>query len=182
MQATHGRPPVFASRRVRARRSGLDNPVMRVVATAQATVRWVLRRFDPRGHRVVPSERGRLTQRLCGELAAHLDIEEQLLYPRLRGLVSDPKAIERSFAEHKRLRRSIRQLMEMDPDSPPFAAHVRVLDELFRQHLERELQQVYPSLRSLPVDLDAMAREMAERHDRLLARWDAHCQGHAARG
>ena len=167
-RSTARTPPAAADRP--GRKAGADaDDALRVLKDSQAVVdELVARCAPPRGRQAVPDPAHACAVRsLCSELAAHLHIEEALLYPSLREHGADGDTIDQAEVEHECLRDLMDRLVDMHPDDPLFEARVRVLVEIFDLHLQRERQQ----LRALQqrLDLPALDRRMQARRDELLA-------------
>ena len=131
------------------------NPAQRVLEDGQAMVRYLLARYallDPL-HGAGPVLRAGVARRLCAELAAHMHVEEELLYPKLRAVLEDCSPLDQAEVEHECLRELMDRLMEMDGQDPMFDASVIVLGEIFDMHLQRESQQVFPLLQRSGLDL-----------------------------
>lgn len=113
-----------------------------VLMDSQDATRRLMRRFDsiaatrPPGLQAL---RGRLSQRLCLEIVVQLQVEEELLFPRLRDAHDDPAAIDLVLAEHRRLGRWVARLLDRDLDGPDGDQRVRTLGQLFARHLRREV-------------------------------------------
>lgn len=111
-------------------------------------------------------QRTQLVRRLCAELVAHMHMQEELLYPRLRTLVDDTLPIDQSEAEHQCLRALIERLVQMDSVDPMFDARLQVLAEIFDLHQRREAREVYPLMQGR--SLRNLAQAMQCRREELL--------------
>lgn len=141
---------------------------LRLLKDSQAVVdELVSRCAPPRGPQSVPDPAHACAVRsLCSELAAHLHVEEAVLYPSLREHGADGDSIDQAEVEHECLRDLMDRLVDMHPDDPLFEARVRVLVEIFDLHQQRERLQLRPLLQRL--DLAALDRRMRARRDQLL--------------
>jgi hemerythrin superfamily protein len=60
-------------------------------------------------------------------------------------------------------------VQEMEPDEDYYDAKVKVLGEYVSHHVEEEEEEMFPKVRKLELDLQAMGAEMAARRDEILA-------------
>lgn len=152
----------------RAGMADIDD-ALRLQRDSQAVVDELLARCaPPRGTRSAPDPAyACAVHRLCGKLAAHLHVEETLLYPMLREHGAAGDAIDQAEVEHDCLRDLMDRLVDMHPDEPLFEARVRVLVEIFDLHLQRERLQLRPLLHRL--DLPSLDQRMLALRDELLA-------------
>lgn len=158
-------------RRKPARSMRGERPALRVLADGQTTVSWLLGRLALmcRQDGLDDAARAAVAQRLRDELAVHLQVEEELVYPRLRNVVNDASVIDTVEVEHECLRELMQRVSDVSPSHPLFEARVKVLAEVFDVHLKREVQQLYPLMARLAEDARDLGRRMSERHDELLA-------------
>ena len=106
-----------------------------------------------------PSEREALRQKFFMELYPHVLGEETSIFPRL--IKSDhEEAVEdahEALQEHHVAKLLLRELMEMQTDSPEFKAKAAVLDELNRHHIEEEEVGIFDHLKKLCDDKEMTA-------------------------
>lgn len=146
------------------------DPLPGFLADGQTAMRWLItglcvdRRF-----RTGDAQAARCVRRLCAELSAHLHVEEELLFPRLRDVARDTAALDRAEVVRDLLRDQLHHIAEAGPDEPQFAARVQVLGDWLDRELVRERVQVHSQLPALAADGPALVRAMARRRDALLA-------------
>ncbi len=119
------------------------------------------------------AQRAKVVRELCAELAGHLQVEEELLHPRLRDSLRDSlrdtHLVDEAEVEHDCLRDQMERLMAMAPDDPQYTARVMVLAEYFELHLQREQDQMHPLLRRCGLNSRELGDAMTRRRDELLA-------------
>jgi iron-sulfur cluster repair protein YtfE (RIC family) len=93
-----------------------------------------------------PENRPTLLEELCSSLAAHMAIEERVLYPTARTVLGLDLPIEESYEEHAMAKIGLQRLMSVDPQDVSFVAKVSVLRELIQSHVEEEERVLFPML------------------------------------
>lgn len=115
-------------------------------------------------------ERMLLASQACVALALHMQLEEEILYPAARTVLShDEDLVDEAFVEHAGAKSLIAQLKTMTSDQPLFDAKVKVLGEYIDHHVKEEETEFFPKLRKTTLDLAAMGERMAERKKQLMA-------------
>lgn len=155
-----------------------DDDAMTLLMHSQGRVRLLLERYahlpdEP----ALPERRRDLMHSLCGELAAHLRVEEELLFPPLRDRLSDPAPLERAEVEHACLRELVEQLRGRAADAPLSDARMHLLATLVELRFNHELRELYPMTSQLDPRWSAIGQQLARRRQDLLS---AFAQGHGA--
>jgi hypothetical protein len=147
------------------------NPALQGLLDGQATVRWLLTRYAGLAARAPTSVAMRtgVARRVCAELAANIQVAEELLYPRLREQASCGELLDRAEVLHECLRDQMDRVMQMHASEPLFDARVRVLGALFELHRSLTSKRVQALLQSTAMPDDELGARMAQRHDELLA-------------
>lgn len=110
-------------------------------------------------------------EHLTGELDAHMEAEEGVLYraiqdsPDLRAIVLE------GYEEHHASRLILRELQRNGGGSERWMAKFKVLQELVEHHLEEEEQEMFPKARAVVGD---RASEMGKQYDKERKRVLAH--------
>lgn len=93
-------------------------------------------------------EQTRIVHRVIHELAVHGEIEELLLYPRLRTALSDGNDVaDEAVHDHLEIKRTLNELDKMSAGDEGFADRMRELMSEVRAHVEEEEGQIFPALR-----------------------------------
>jgi hemerythrin superfamily protein len=90
-------------------------------------------------------ERGRLAEKICLSLKAHMEAEEKHLYPLTRKLTADDNVVGRSVIEHgeaKRLIEEVEATGGLDPNL------VEALEQSVIRHVLEEETELFPKLRA----------------------------------
>jgi hemerythrin-like domain-containing protein len=139
-----------------------------VIVENHAHVERLLRAYDDaEGSHRLQAER---LDAVADALAAHAAVEAELLFPAVQAETGRlDREIERELEQHNLMNLLLVELDAMLPADRGYDAKVRVLAQVFEQHVHDQEAQVLPELRRR---LDAAARErlgaeLLERTDRL---------------
>ena len=115
-------------------------------------------------------ERMLLASQICVALALHTQIEEEILYPAARDVLTrNENLVDEAYVEHAGAKTLIAQLKTMTSDQPLFDAKVKVLGEYIDHHVQEEESELFPKLRRSALDLEAMGEQIAWRKRQLMA-------------
>ena len=115
-------------------------------------------------------ERMLLASQICVALTLHTQLEEEILYPAARDvLTQDEDIVDEAYVEHAGAKSLIAQIKTMTSDQPLYDAKVKVLGEYIDHHVKEEESEFFPRLRKTSLDLDAMGDRMVERRKTLMA-------------
>lgn len=111
-----------------------------------------------------------LASQICVALTLHMQMEEEILYPAARTvLTQDKDTVDEAYVEHAGARTLIAQIKTMTTDQPLYDAKVKVLGEYVDHHVREEETEFFPKLRKTSLDLDAMGEHLAARKMQLMA-------------
>ena len=113
--------------------------------------------------------RERVVDDLCYELTLHGLLEDELLYPALRGAVDD-SLLEDAELEHDSIRELIVQLSTLFPNDDYFDVTVAVLAEEVAHHVAIEETVLFPALAHGGVDQAGLGLRLHARRAQL--EWD----------
>jgi hemerythrin superfamily protein len=115
-------------------------------------------------------ERMLLASQICVALTVHTQMEEELLYPAAREVLTrDEDIVDEAYVEHAGAKSLIAQIKTMTSDQPLFDAKVKVLGEYIDHHVKEEESEFFPKLRKTTLDLETMGERMAARKKQLMA-------------
>jgi hemerythrin superfamily protein len=109
-----------------------------------------------------------IVEQVLFELQVHAALEEELLYPALRTIVDDAELLDEAEVEHEALHGFIGPLVEMGPGDEKYTARFAVLCEYVLHHVREEEGKLFPKLRRLAFDWEALAAAMEDRREELL--------------
>ena len=122
---------------------------------------------DAAGH---GDERMLLASQICVALTVHTQMEEEILYPAARAVLTrDEDIVDEAYVEHAGAKSLIAQIKTMTSDQPMYDAKVKVLGEYIDHHVREEETEFFPKLRKTSLDLDAMGEQLAARKKQLMA-------------
>jgi hemerythrin superfamily protein len=115
-------------------------------------------------------ERMLLANQICVALTVHTQVEEEILYPASREVLTrDEDIVDEAYVEHAGAKNLIAQIRDMDGDEPLYDAKVKVLGEYIDHHVKEEEHEYFPKLRKTSLDLEAMGTQIAARKAQLMA-------------
>ena len=118
-----------------------------------------------------PEDRRLMSTRICGMLAVHAMIEEEIFYPALEGKIEED-LLKEAYVEHDGAKVLINQIEAGGPDEEFYDAKVKVLQEEIEHHVkeeEKERGNMFQQARAAEVDLDALGEQMLARKEELMA-------------
>jgi hemerythrin superfamily protein len=89
-----------------------------------------------------------LFDELADQIAVHALIEEMHFYPAVRERRADDIPDE-SLAEHVAIKRSLSELLRLDPRNQAFEGKLALLKEAVEQHVTEEEDELFPRVRKL---------------------------------
>lgn len=132
-------------------------------------VKAMFKQYDELGDRAKVTKK-KLADKICEQLTMHTMIEEEIFYPAVRAASKELKdMLDEALVEHASAKDLIAQVQQGEPDDDLYDARVTVLGEYIDHHVEEEEDEMFPKVRQLGLDLDALGAEMADRRDELLA-------------
>lgn len=105
---------------------------------------------------------------LANALAAHMAIEQEIFYPRVKELDSD--VINESYEEHAVAELALKRLLMTDPEEESFMARVTTLKELIGHHVKKEEEELFPTVEKKidETDLAQLGKVMKARFDEVV--------------
>jgi hemerythrin-like domain-containing protein len=109
-----------------------------------------------------------IVEQTCAELKLHTALEEELLYPAARKLLSEEDLIDEAEVEHATAKSLIEQLGGMTPDDEKYAATFTVLGEYVNHHIKEEENEIFPQLGRAKAEWEGLCDEMNSRREELM--------------
>ena len=112
-----------------------------------------------------------LVEQTCAELTVHADLEEELFYPAVRGVIKQEDLLEEAEVEHMSAKALIEQLqgMQGEAGSARYAATFTVLGEYIKHHIKEEEGEMFEKLARARLDWEGLLSEMSSRREELMA-------------
>lgn len=122
-----------------------------------------------------PKKQAALASEIGQALTIHAEIEENLLYPVVLKLLDEEGAdlTCEATVEHGSLRGLITAMNGNDTSRAMVRAHVTVLKEYVQHHVKEEENELFPRVKALDLDLEAMADEALALKEQLMAQANA---------
>ncbi|HSX56242.1 MAG TPA: hemerythrin domain-containing protein [Sphingomonas sp.] len=114
--------------------------------------------------------KAKIAQQICNELKIHTTIEEEILYPALRGKIDDD-LLDEAYVEHDGAKVLINDIAAGSPGDDFYDAKVMVLSEEIKHHVHEEempVEGMFAQCRKTDVDLVALRDAMAARKQELV--------------
>ena len=132
------------------------------------TVKALFRKYE-RANR--QSEKQKIGEQIVEELSVHAIIEEQLVYPILRGDKRIESTVLDAIEEHHAVKLVLAEIDKMKVDDERYDAKIHFIKEAVETHIEEEESELFPKvkkllsadeLEDLGVVMDDMAEELKE--------------------
>lgn len=110
-----------------------------------------------------------LSTRICGMLAVHMIIEEEIFYPAARRAGVESDLLDEADIEHGAARELIAQIGAAKASESHYDARVKVLGEEIRHHVKDEESELFPACRKAGMNLAELGERLQERKAELLS-------------
>ncbi|MFI4919721.1 MAG: heme-binding protein [Legionellales bacterium] len=98
-----------------------------------------------------------IVERICQDLLIHMIAEENIFYPTIQHHIKHGQdTVGRSIAEHEEAKAVIIQLQHMTPDNTSYNLTVKILSDLFHNHILEEESYVFPLVKETSLNLDEL--------------------------
>jgi hypothetical protein len=126
----------------------------------------LFKRFEALNAKADRVEKRRIADKVIEQLSVHAEIEEQVLYPALRGAVDDPSDVLEGWEEHHLAKLALWELEKLPVTHERFDAKFTVLMENIRHHVGEEEEDggLFDQCRTAfgPDQLEQMGEQMAQ--------------------
>jgi hemerythrin superfamily protein len=118
-----------------------------------------------------PQTRKALAGSICLALEIHAQLEEEIFYPALRGVVSDATVLDKSVPEHNEMKRLIERLRGLEPSDPAFDSTLMELMRDVMHHVADEETVLLPEAERMLGEerLAELGAQMTKRRLQLMA-------------
>ena len=113
-------------------------------------------------------DRRALSTRICGLLAVHAMIEEEIFYPAAREAKVDPDLLDEAEIEHGSAKALIAEIGAADASEALYDARVKVLGETIRHHVKEEEHELFRACRKSDMDMARLGARLQKRKAELL--------------
>jgi hemerythrin superfamily protein len=151
-------------------RGQIEDDALDLLATDHDEITDLFERYEQlAAEEADADERREVAEELCTLLLAHAEVKEQIFYPAVREVLDDESAVDDAVVALDSARSMIDEVQAGDPTEPRYDKSLGVLHELVAQHFRDEREQLFPRLRSAPIDLEELGAEIAARQEVLLS-------------
>ena len=113
-------------------------------------------------------DRRALSTRICGMLAVHAMIEEEIFYPAARQAGVDTALLDEAEIEHGSAKELIARIGAAHASDALYDARVKVLGEYIRHHVKEEEGELFPACRKSELDLAGLGVQLQKRKEELM--------------
>jgi len=113
-------------------------------------------------------DRRALSTQICGMLAVHAMIEEEIFYPAARKAGVDADLLDEADIEHGAAKQLIAEIGAADASDSHYDARVQVLGEQIRHHVKEEESELFPACRKAGMNMEGLGARLQKRKDQLL--------------
>lgn len=113
------------------------------------------------------AEKRRIVEQIYLELLPHAQAEEELFYPALRDVTDDEESVEDAYSEHAAAKKTIKSIIESDPDDMTFDMKVKMLQKAIQHHVREEETVLFQEARDYGLDLQGLGRQVQQRKNEL---------------
>jgi hemerythrin-like domain-containing protein len=113
-------------------------------------------------------DRRELSKRICGMLAVHAMIEEEIFYPAARAANVGAALLNEAEIEHGSAKQLIAEIGAAQTDDPLYDARGQVLGEYIRHHVKEEEQELFPACRKAEMNMAELGARLQKRKGQLL--------------
>ena len=92
-------------------------------------------------------ERTPLIEELATSLRAHMELEEQVVYPAMEP-ITGAETVQEGVTAHELARTALADMVALAPDEPGFGAALEAVKAGIEHHVEEEEGEVFPQLRN----------------------------------
>lgn len=130
-------------------------------------VKALFEKFDALSDRSKSSKK-KIADEVCQALTVHAQLEEEIFYPAVRGVIKDADLMDEAVVEHASAKELIAQIEDMDPGDDLYDAKVKVLSEQIEHHVKEEESEMFPKVRKTKLDLVELGTKMFVRKSELV--------------
>jgi hemerythrin superfamily protein len=116
-----------------------------------------------------PARKKAIAEHICLALTVHAQLEEEIFYPALGGVLQGDPALDKSKPEHDEMRERIEKLQQSSPEDGAFDDTLMDLMRIVIHHVADEETRLLPAAERLLADqLASLGAQMTKRRMELL--------------
>jgi len=120
-----------------------------------------------------------IIENACMELQIHDKLETEIFYPAVREQAETEESdlLDEAEVEHTTVRELIEKIEDMGAGADKRHAHFTVLAEYVKHHVKEEEKEMFPKVKKLDLDLQALAARLQERKTELMSEMGVDTEG-----
>lgn len=130
--------------------------------------RVVMGWFDAYRFETDPSYKEAWAVRICTALVAHMQAEEEILYPAARKAFADKGMVDEAEREHDEAKQLIDRIVEAGAATSEEEDLVLTISAAIQAHVAEEESDFFPRVRQTDLDLYKLGEQLAARRTELL--------------
>lgn len=115
-------------------------------------------------------EKQRIVETALAELDVHAKLEEDLIYPAIRGEIDEDDLMDEALEEHHVVHVLIAELKKMKPRSERYDAKFTVLGENVKHHIKEEEGDMLPKAEGLDIDWEELTARVMKKKEQLMSK------------
>ncbi|MDQ6734017.1 MAG: hemerythrin domain-containing protein [Nitrospirota bacterium] len=115
-------------------------------------------------------EKQRIVETALAELDVHAKLEEDLIYPAIRGEIDEDDLMDEALEEHHVVHVLIAELKKMKPRSERYDAKFTVLGENVQHHIKEEEGDMLPKAEGLDLDWEELTARVMKKKEQLMSK------------
>ena len=109
------------------------------------------------------AEQNAVALKICLELEVHAQIEEEIFYPAVRNVITNPNLISEAIAEHASVKQLIAQIEKALNQPERLSSILTELREQVMHHVQEEENELFPEVEVSDLNLQDLGQRLAER-------------------
>lgn len=115
-------------------------------------------------------EHAEIATRALMELEVHIDVEEKLIYPAIRGQFDGNEMINEAVEQHRLVHVLMKELKKLTPKDEVFQAKFKVLTQLVHHHIKEEEGEMLPKAHVREIEWDKLETAVIKRRYKTMKR------------
>jgi hemerythrin superfamily protein len=115
------------------------------------------------GYENANAEQNALALKICLALEVHAQIEEEIFYPAVRNVITNPDLISEAIAEHASVKQLVAQIEKALTQPERLSNLLAELRQQVMHHVQEEENELFPEVETSDLDLQDLGRRLVER-------------------
>jgi hemerythrin superfamily protein len=115
------------------------------------------------GYENANTEQNALALKICLALEVHAQIEEEIFYPAVRNVITNPNLISEAIAEHASVKQLVAQIEKALNRPERLSSLLAELRQQVMHHVQEEENELFPEVEASDLDLQDLGQRLAQR-------------------